>query len=497
MLYSTTKPKSQFHHRFRSPPSITNSNTQSKDQTTRPATSPIHSASSLVFWTESREPIDACIDCLKPISWNHNSKHLETRVALVDDRIYLWNIDRTPDDMLNVWGDRYFYLREEEYRSLLEELRQALHLTKNRSALARHLNKLIRSMISDDPFCQILRRDRKSRLLGDLLHLIRDSLELQNDYFEGIMTKVASRFGRAPIHNPKLPTGEKLSLIRSQLGAIVNSDCWLCNDGRMYYYEADFDRIKIVEKLFNQLGSFRLRLDSIKANRSFRMLLPRHIGKAFIYWGFATDDKAIGNRRLIRRIREGPRNLSIAYLQELIPEDGSFNDVSGFQWSRSIVLNPGYQDAKYNVTPKLNKQQISFISVNGRHDRKRGYIHLQLSEYLKIDDDQKPDIVKTIEDVIFENRCKLIDDEAYLAKKLGVNMRVYPECITLYEKTGRVSIKWVATTRKICDTINLFLIAPPNDIRKNAIVHYWITTRARKRNGGPGEIRTRDLLQFG
>jgi len=107
---------------------------------------------------------------------------------------------------------------------------------------------------------------------------------------------------------------------------------------------------------------------------------------------------------------------------------------------------------------------------------------------LKIDDELKSDLVKSIESVISTNRCTLIDDEAGLAEKLGVRMRVYPECTTLYEKTGRVSIKWVATTQGIRNAIKLFMIAPPNDIRKNKIVQDWIATRARKRSGGPGEI---------
>ena len=480
MLISTTKPTTQFHHRYCTPLSITNRKTKSKNQVTPNTSSLVHSVSSLVFWTNYREPIDACIDRLKLIRWTSNSKHLESRISIVDDRIYLWNIDRTPDDMLNVWGDRYFYFREEEYRCLLEELRHALQLPKKKSELARHLNKLIRNMISDDPFCQILRRDKKSRLLGDLLHFMRDTLNLQNTFFESKMTKVASRFGRGPIHNPKLPTGEELSLIRSQLGAIVNSDCWLCSDGRMYYYEADVDRIKIVENLFNQFGDIELKMQKRENNTSFRMLVPRHVGRAFIYWGFATDDKSISNRGLIRRIREGSRKVWIAYLRELIPEDGSFNKCSGFQWSRSIVLNPGYQDAKYNLTPKLTLQQISYIKAKGRYDRKRGYIHLQLSDYLKMNDESRSDVIKGIQGVISSNRSKLIDGEADLAESLGINMRVYPECITVYEKTGRVSIKWVATTRRKKDTINLFLIAPPNDIRKYKIVQDWINTSVRK-----------------
>jgi len=105
-----------------------------------------------------------------------------------------------------------------------------------------------------------------------------------------------------------------------------------------------------------------------------------------------------------------------------------------------------------------------------------------------MNDESRPDVIKKIQVIVFSNRCKLIDDEADLAQKLGVNMRVYPECITIYEKTNRISIKWVTTTRRKRDTINLFRIAPPNDIRKNRIVLEWISSGGRKRNGGPGEI---------
>ncbi|MFX0045974.1 MAG: hypothetical protein ACFE8Z_09005 [Candidatus Hermodarchaeota archaeon] len=428
------------------------------------------------------------------MSWNCNSEHLEIRTAIVDDRIYLWNIDRNPDDMLSVWGDRYFYFEEGEYLSLLEELRQALHLPESRSAFARHLNRLIRSMISDDPFCQVMRKRGKSRLLGDLLHFIRDTLELQNDYFEGKMTKVASRFGRGPIHNPKLPTGEELCLIRSQLGAIVNSDCWLGSDGRMVYYEGNLDRIQIVQGLFRNLGDIELRMKPHERIRNYRMLLPRPVGRAFIYWGFSTDDKAVRNGRLAEGIRNGTRSDWIAYLRELIPEDGSINEMSGFQWSRSIVLNPGSQDEKYELASKLQRRHISFIKNNGRFDGTRGYTHLQLSHYLNIENGLKSDIVKSIESVIADNRCRLLDDEASLAEDLGIKMRVYPESITVYQKTGRVSIKWVATTQRVEDAIRWYLVAPPNDVRKNGIANLLMSHRLERVERIKMQLRSEGLL---
>ena len=130
-------------------------------------------------------------------------------------------------------------------------------------------------------------------------------------------------------------------------------------------------------------------------------------------------------------------------------------------------LNPGSQDEKYGLTPKLEKHHISFIKDRGRFDRKRGYIHLQLTRHLNKESGLKSDIVKSLESLVADNRCRLLDDEASLAENLGIKMRVYPESITIYQKTGRVSIKWVATTQCIEDTIRWYLIAPPNDVMKN------------------------------
>ena len=53
-------------------------------------------------------------------------------------------------------------------------------------------------------------------------------------------------------------------------------------------------------------------------------------------------------------------------------------------------------------------------------------------------------------------------------------MRVYPESITLYEGTGRISIKWVAKTKDSENAIKWWLLAPPNDVRKNGIVKNWL-----------------------
>ncbi len=404
-------------------------------------------------------------------------RYEELRVGLAGLRVYVWKINRTPDDMLNVWGDRYFYFKKGEYATIIDRLSSELQLPEEKSERAKHLNELIRNMISEDATSKILHRKARPRLIGDFLHFIRDTIGVDNAYFEGKMTKVTSRFNRGAIDNPKLPTGQTLEILRAKLGAVVNSDCWIGGNGIMWYYEGNVDRIRIVEKLFQQLGDIKMKMAEAENNTSYRMLMPRHIGRAFIYWGFTTDDKSIRNQRLVESIREGAREVWSHYLRELIPEDGSFNNMSGFQWSRSIVLNPGRQDEKYGVAPKLNASQVSFIKENGRHDKKRGYIHLQLTDYLKAEEESKTEVVKSFKEVVSENRCKVLDDEAGLAENLGIGVRIYPECITLYEGTGRVSIKWVATTQDAENTIRWCLIAMPDDIRKRGLVQDWLAER--------------------
>jgi hypothetical protein len=434
---------------------------------------------------------------------NLHSTDWHVRIGHVENRLYLWKLDRTPNDMLNVWSDHYFYFNRMDMVKMLDDFGQRLQLPEGRALQLRHLNKMIRTLASEDSWSQVRIERGQSRMMGDVLHLYRDIMAFTNQDFHGKMVKMTSRRGRGPIYTPRLPTGKELEVLRSQLGAAVNSDCWLGRNGIMSYHEANTDRIKIIRKQFQKLGEIQLKMEARTENRSFRDFLPRPIGKAFIFWEFTTGDKAAKNERLSRFIREGNRDVWIVYLRNLIPEDGSFNETTGFQWSRSIVLNPGTQDAKYNLESQLDDSHIAFIKDNGRRDKKRKYVHLQLSEHLNLDNESKSELVRDLESIIERNRCHLIDDEANLARNLGIDMRVYPESITLYEGTGRISIKWVAKTKDADNAIKWALIAPPNDVRKDGIVKDWLAQRqvavervraqlkdgeSLEKNGGPGEI---------
>lgn len=74
-------------------------------------------------------------------------------------------------------------------------------------------------------------------------------------------------------------------------------------------------------------------------------------------------------------------------------------------------------------------------------------------------------------------------------------MRVYPESITLYEGTGRISIKWVAKTKGTEDAIRWWLLAPPNDVRKNGIVKNWLSKKPGAIQGVQIQLEDEGLLE--
>jgi len=164
------------------------------------------------------------------------------------------------------------------------------------------------------------------------------------------------------------------------------------------------------------------------------------------------------------------------YLEELIAEDGSFEPIAGFKWSRTVVLNPGIQDTKYHVQPKLSGYEEKFILNHeaARVDEKRKHIIVPI---LKIKNEVDSKIAQKIMGIIEKSRSQLLDDEAALAKELGIKILVYPESISLYERTKRISLKWVAKTKSKVDTIRWALLAPINASRKKREVELWLAGR--------------------
>jgi hypothetical protein len=399
-------------------------------------------------------------------------------LGIVDDRVYLWNPDKTPNDMMNVWGKKYFYFNPSILAQIVLETRTHLDFPEKGYDKLRHLNKLIDQIISSNSGDKIWSKYAKSRVLGDVLHLQCDILGVSPRVLEKHIERVAGRNGHGGIPHPKFLRGSELEILRARLGAIINSDCWLGEDGRLYYSEADEERLKIVANLFQNFGDMSFKIEPSAYNESYRMWIPRPVGDAFIFWGFTSGDKPVQNERLSVSIRDGSLDSYIAYLEDLISEDGSFDRVNGFRWSRTVVLKLGKKDTKFAMESKLSDEEINFLTnfKDARRYPDEVYIPItRLEKSANNQDESESVIISQILRAIEENRSRLLDDEASLARKLGIDIQVIPEHITLYKESGRISLKWMATTKRKDDAIMWALIAPPNDARKKGIVEEWLS----------------------
>ncbi len=412
----------------------------------------------------------------KKLNLDDNDKGV--RISLVDNRLYLWILRTSPNDMINLWSEQFFHFKTKVLSSIILEVGEQLQLHKNGYEQLRHFNKLAGQITSKNLSGRIKVGRKTSRVMGETLHLACDILGTSPKSLEAEIESVTGRNGRGGILHPKLLDEKELEILRARLAAVVNSDCWLGADGRLQYTEADRNRIRTVASLFGSFGEMSLKPVPNEENRSLKMWIPRPMGNSFIYWGFTAGEKPILNEQIPALIREGSLECYKAYFEELISEDGCFDVVSGFRWSRTIVLNLGTIDVHYSRKPELSQEEVSFLlkfKYARRDTKEHVYVPIgKLKNYSKLLVGQELNIARRILSIVEKNRSKLLDDEVHLATKLGIVIVTYPEYITLYPDTNRVSLKWVAKTKNKDDAIRWALIAPPNDQRKNRRVQKWL-----------------------
>jgi hypothetical protein len=67
-----------------------------------------------------------------------------------------------------------------------------------------------------------------------------------------------------------------------------------------------------------------------------------------------------------------------------------------------------------------------------------------------------------------------MDDEKWLANKLGIEVSIRPVQVSHYKGSGRVSIKWEAKTANSDMAIRWGLICPSNHPKKKEALMKWI-----------------------
>ncbi len=172
-----------------------------------------------------------------------------------------------------------------------------------------------------------------------------------------------------------------------------------------------------------------------------------------------------------------------AYLEDLIPEDGCFSG-GRFKWSRSHAIYINKQREKYEFHSEIGFAEVEVVKKRGK--KLKGLIPksiLTIRQLEDLQDDQNSVIAeaaKKLVKVVNESANNLINDETRLTESLGIMIEVYPQNVSYYPRTGRVSVSWAAATDSIDDTIRWAMECPPNDIRKKQSVERWLRKTAEK-----------------
>ncbi|MHA2383788.1 MAG: hypothetical protein ACXACT_14530 [Candidatus Thorarchaeota archaeon] len=367
--------------------------------------------------------------------------------------------------LLKALANERFYFEEVAFDQFLDKLQKKLGCS-NRKQLIKYLNEQ-EHVVST----------KVRSIRGDALNSYLEKLDESLEDFEGKITKITGKNGQGGFENPRFPSKQKLRVLISRLGAIVNSDCYLRKDGCIFYYERHPERIDRVEKILREFGDIRLQRTFRREHGRYTVVFPRSLGRAFIYWGFTYGDKPIQNRGLSQLIHEGGEEIARPYFEELISEDGSFNERSGFSWSRSVVLNAGKKNSRYDFKPIISQEDIQFVKDNANVGwEERNIIGISMPKLKGLMESENKNIsdqAQNLMNTIRKNPSNLIMDEADLARSLGIHVDTYPKDITYSKTTGRFSVNWAAYSFRKKDKLRWGLLAPPNDERKKKKLDNW------------------------
>jgi len=437
--------------------------------------------SRLIYTETSCETVEALRDVLKQFSNTLNERLIQDsienqiRVAVVNNRIYVWKSENSPDKLINAYSKERFYFRNS--RNLDRFARRIfgqLDLDKS-SASMNHLNELFSQLRDNGSKTKAIRSTQLS-IRGYDLKLCLDILGLELNDIEREISKLAGINGQGAINNPKFPDGETLSELRVRLGAIINSDCHIRKDGMITYYESSSERIDYVEILVKEFGDITLHRG--KREGRYEVCFPRSIGRAFLTWEFTAGDKPLQNNQLSIHIRNASLADVRAYFEELIPEDGYFTPHAGFSWSRSVVLDPGIKREKYQIASLVGLDEMNLVCDYGDdHWKERQLIGISLTTLRELTESENEHIAVTANRLlkaIFANPSTLMSDEIKLLSRLNINAHPYPKDIVYSHRTGRLSINWTAYVFKNGDKMRWALLCPPRDIVKREKVVEWI-----------------------
>jgi hypothetical protein len=394
--------------------------------------------------------------------------------------MYTWIPKNRSDELVGAYESQFYYFGDrKEVGRIVNEIRGQFGLEESSHKSLKHMNEVVKQFHAGDEGTPARKRpisELSSRLEGKVVRFYLDSTERKLSDLDGRVTKVTGVNGQAGIENPRFPEGKELEVLKARLAAIIVSDCHLRGSGRISYDEAHLERIDRVQEILNNFGDFKL--EAKFRSGSYEVHIQNQIGLIMIHEGMTPGNKTIQNPGLPEGHLDWSEGARCAYLEELIPEDGSFSTKRGFSWFRNHALYDRDAIKEHGFTSQITTREIELVKTEGNPSK--GLIDQYELSFGKLERLQQSEnhnqsqAAKHLVQIISNSPNNLIEDERGIAENLGIKIALSPTSVKYFPKSERVSIKYTAYTASKDDAIRWGEICPPNDERKRNEVESWL-----------------------
>jgi len=407
---------------------------------------------------------------------------IRARIAVEDCRIYTWIPKSRPDELVDAYEKQFYYFKDRrDLSSVVEDLGNRLGIEGGKRESLKHLNEITRQLIheSHGETARVRPIDEKStRLEGKVIRIYLDTSDSRLADLEGHVVKVTGINGQAGIENPHFPEGRNLEVLKARLAAIIASDCYLAESGRISYNEDNLERVAKVQEILRNFGDITL---VPKLHHGvYESHIPNQIGLMMIHEGMTPGSKAIQNPGLPSNYTNWSEEARRAYLEELIPEEGSFSTHRGFAWNRNHAIYDEAEGGRHRFKSLISRREIQLIIDEGTQTKglvpQYNLAYGKLEELQFNDDTNKSHSAKRLIEVIRNSSNNLIEDEKKIAESLGIQITLSSPMTRYYPKSERVSVRHSASTSTKKDAIRWGTICPPNDEYKRNKVEDWLRT---------------------
>ncbi|MHA2136142.1 MAG: hypothetical protein ACW99J_19960 [Candidatus Thorarchaeota archaeon] len=408
---------------------------------------------------------------------------LRVTLALMNPNLYVRVWDDSPLSYINLFENELFYFEKEKKRVLQFGAMAAVG-ARSREMFSNLVRELCPSFSDCGYGVASDFQSKSAHFKGMTLHLIMDILGLSFSDLDGQVVGIApSSRKRHQIVNPEYLEGEELLEILARLFAIVACDGNITKSGGINYHEKHASRRQRVKALLKRFGDVQVR-ESFPRGKVPSLYLPAVLGRLLTRLGVPQGDKVLQGMSLPDFILNGSERIQLAYLQELIPEEGSIqvrpDGRATIQWGRTVVLFDERKERLYGRIAKIGQDHIDLVLAHGKFEEEKQSFRLTmgvLRDLMNSSDKDKSLLAKELMDVVTMNPSAFLEDERRLCSMNQIKTNVHASYIRFYLKTERVSLHWEAQTSTADDVVRWYQLAPPNDVRKRKKMHDWVSSR--------------------